>query len=124
GFGASSRPSIGYDFDTLAGDLDVLLSALDLHGVVLAGFAMGTGEVTRHLAVHGSARVRGAVLIAPLLPFLLKTTDAAQWSSRRCIPFPIGLSAARADELRAILPSWSCGFDSRHPLFWNLAGQP
>jgi non-heme chloroperoxidase len=75
GFGASSRPSIGYDFDTLANDLHVLLSSLDLHAVVLAGFAMGTGEVTRHLAVHGSARVKAAVLIAPMLPFLLKTPD-------------------------------------------------
>jgi non-heme chloroperoxidase len=75
GFGASSPPSIGYDFDTLAGDLHVLLSSLDLHGVVLAGFAMGTGEVTRYLAVHGSGRVKAAVLVAPLLPFLLKTSD-------------------------------------------------
>jgi len=75
GFGASSRPSIGYNFDTLADDLHVLLSRLDLHAVVLAGFAMGTGEVARHLAVHGSARVKAAVLVAPLLPFLLKTDD-------------------------------------------------
>ena len=75
GFGASSRPSTGYDFDTLADDLHVLLSWLDLHEVVLAGFAMGTGEVVRHLAVHGSGRVKAAVLIAPLLPFLLKTED-------------------------------------------------
>jgi non-heme chloroperoxidase len=75
GFGASSRPSTGYDFDTLAADLHVLLSSLDLHGVVLAGFAMGTGEVTRYLAVHGSGRVKAAVLVAPLLPFLLKTSD-------------------------------------------------
>jgi non-heme chloroperoxidase len=75
GFGASSRPSIGYNFDTLAADLQVLLSRLDLHAVVLAGFAMGTGEVARHLAVHGSERVKAAVLIAPLLPFLLKTSD-------------------------------------------------
>ena len=75
GFGASSRPSTGYDFDTLAGDLHVLLSRLDLRGVVLAGFAMGTGEVARYLAVHGSGRVRAAVLVAPLLPFLVKTGD-------------------------------------------------
>ena len=53
GCGASSRPSTGYDFDTLAGDLHVLLSRLDLRGVVLAGFAMGTGEVARYLAAHG-----------------------------------------------------------------------
>jgi non-heme chloroperoxidase len=75
GFGASSRPSIGYNFNTLAGDLHVLLSRLDLRAVVLAGFAMGTGEVARHLAVHGSERVKAAVLVAPLLPFLLKTSD-------------------------------------------------
>ena len=66
---------MGYDFDTLAADLHVLLSRLDLREVVLAGFAMGTGEVTRYLAVHGPARVKAAVLVAPLLPFLLKTND-------------------------------------------------
>jgi non-heme chloroperoxidase len=75
GCGASSRPSTGYDFDTLAGDLHVLLSRLDLRQVVLAGFAMGTGEVTRYLAIHGPGRVTAAVLVAPLLPFLLKTHD-------------------------------------------------
>jgi len=76
GFGASSRPSIGYDFDTLAADLHVLLSWLDVREVVLAGFGMGTGEVVRYLAVHGSGRVRAAALVAPLLPFLLKTSDS------------------------------------------------
>jgi len=75
GGGASSRPSTGYDFDTLAGDLHVLLSTLDLREVVLAGFAMGTGEVTRYLAIHGPGRVTAAVLVAPLPPFLLKTDD-------------------------------------------------
>jgi len=75
GCGASSRPSVGYDFDTLADDLHALLSRLDLRGVVLAGFAMGTGEVTRYLAAHGPGRVKAAVLVAPLLPFLLKTHD-------------------------------------------------
>ena len=75
GFGASSRPSVGYDFGTLAGDLHVLLSRLDLREVVLAGFGMGTGEVARYLAVHGPGRVSAAVLVAPLLPFLLQTDD-------------------------------------------------
>ena len=74
GFGASPA-STGYDFGTLAGDLHVLLSRPDLRDVVLAGFAMGTGEVTRYLAVHGPGRVTAAVLVAPLLPFLLKTHD-------------------------------------------------
>jgi non-heme chloroperoxidase len=75
GFGASSRPSTGYDFDTLATDLHLLLTVLDLREVVLAGSGMGTGEVTRYLAVHGSERVTAAVLVAPLLPFLVKTGD-------------------------------------------------
>ncbi|MDT4960555.1 MAG: non-heme chloroperoxidase [Pseudonocardiales bacterium] len=75
GFGASSRPSVGYEFDTLSTDLHILFSRLDLRGAVLAGFAMGAGEVTRYLAVHGSGRVRAAVLVAPLPPFLLKTND-------------------------------------------------
>jgi len=82
GFGASDRPSVGYDFDTLAGDLHALVSRLDLRGVVLAGFAMGTGEVARYLAVHGSGRVKAAVLVAPLLPFLLKTDDSPEGIDR------------------------------------------
>jgi len=82
GFGASSRPSTGYDFDTLAADLHVLLSRLDLRGVVLAGFAMGSGEVIRYLAAHGSERVRAAALVAPLLPFLLKTNDSPEGIDR------------------------------------------
>ena len=75
GSGASSRPSTGYDFGTLGADLHALLSTLDLRDVVLAGFAMGTGEVARYLATHGPGRVKAAVLVPPLLPFLLKTDD-------------------------------------------------
>src|ERR1700750_2680895 len=56
GFGASSWPGVGYDFGALAADLHVLLSRLDLHGVVLAAFAMDTGEVARYLAAHGPER--------------------------------------------------------------------
>jgi len=83
GFGASSRPSVGYDFDTLAADLHILLSSLDLRGVVLVGFAMGTGEVARYLAAHGSDQVRAAALVAPLLPSLLKTVDSPEGIDRR-----------------------------------------
>jgi non-heme chloroperoxidase len=85
GGGASSRPSTGYDFGTLAGDLDALLSTLDLRGAVLAGFAMGAGEVTRYLAVHGPGRVTAAVLVAPLLPFLLQTHDNPGGIGRRVL---------------------------------------
>jgi non-heme chloroperoxidase len=75
GFGRSSQPSVGYDYDTLAEDLDAVLEHLDLTGCALVGFAMGTGEVIRYLATYGSSRIRKAVLMGAIPPFLLKTDD-------------------------------------------------
>jgi non-heme chloroperoxidase len=75
GFGNSSRPTTGFDYDTFAADLNALLEHLELEDVVLVGFSMGTGEVTRYLGKHGSARVRKAVLFGAIPPFLLKTDD-------------------------------------------------
>ncbi|HEX8346347.1 MAG TPA: alpha/beta hydrolase [Actinoplanes sp.] len=75
GFGGSSQPVTGYDYDTFAADLNVLLGHLDLNDVVLTGFSMGTGEVVRFLGRYGSARVSKAVLMATVPPFLLKTDD-------------------------------------------------
>lgn len=75
GFGDSSQPSFGYDYDTFATDLNTLLTELDLRDVVLVGFSMGTGEVTRYLGKYGSERVSKAVLMAPVPPFLVKTDD-------------------------------------------------
>jgi non-heme chloroperoxidase len=75
GSGKSSQPATGYDYDTFAADLDAVLGTLQLNEVYLVGFSMGTGEVTRYLGTYGSDRVRKAVLMAPLQPFLLKTGD-------------------------------------------------
>jgi non-heme chloroperoxidase len=75
GFGRSSQPTVGYDYDTFAGDLKALIEHLDLTDVVLVGFSMGTGEVTRYLGIHGSARVQKAALLGVIPPFLLKTDD-------------------------------------------------
>jgi non-heme chloroperoxidase len=75
GFGQSSQPSTGYDYDTFAADLDGLTTRLDLKDAVLVGFSMGTGEVTRYLSNYGSERVSKAVLIGVVPPFLLKTGD-------------------------------------------------
>ncbi|MFC9078556.1 MULTISPECIES: alpha/beta fold hydrolase [unclassified Streptomyces] len=75
GFGQSSQPSTGYDYDTFAADLNALLTALDLRDATLVGFSMGTGEVTRYLATYGSERVSKAVLLAPIAPYLLHTGD-------------------------------------------------
>jgi non-heme chloroperoxidase len=75
GFGRSSQPSVGYDYDTFAADLHTVMETLDLHDAVLVGFSMGTGEVARYLATYGSARVSKAVFLASLEPFLLITDD-------------------------------------------------
>jgi non-heme chloroperoxidase len=76
GFGHSSQPTTGYDYDTFAADLEALLDHLSLdEDVVLAGFSMGTGEVTRYLGTYGSARVSKAMLLGVIPPFLLQTDD-------------------------------------------------
>lgn len=75
GFGQSDKPTTGYDYDTLADDLDKLLTKLDLHEVALVGFSMGGGEVARYLGKYGRKRVSKAVFISAVPPFLLKTAD-------------------------------------------------
>ena len=75
GFGKSSKPAEGFDYDTFAADLDALLTTLDLNEVVLAGFSMGTGEVARYISTYGSSRVAKAVFLGSLEPFVLKTGD-------------------------------------------------
>ena len=76
GFGQSSQPTSGYDYDTFAADLKALLDHLALdQDVVLAGFSMGTGEVTRYLGTYGSAGVSKAALLGVIPPFLLQTDD-------------------------------------------------
>ncbi len=75
GFGKSSQPTMGYNYDTFAGDLNTLMTQLDLNETVLVGHSMGTGEVAHYLGTHGSERVKKAVFISPIPPFLLKTSD-------------------------------------------------
>jgi non-heme chloroperoxidase len=75
GWGQSSQPTTGHDYDTYAADLKELLEQLELTDIVLCGFSMGTGEVTRYLGAYGSDRVEKAVLFGAIPPFLLKTDD-------------------------------------------------
>jgi pimeloyl-ACP methyl ester carboxylesterase len=75
GFGRSSKPAVGYHYDTFAADLNTVLTTLDLTNVALVGFSMGSGEVTRYLGKYGSKRVRKAVLIGTLGPYLVKAVD-------------------------------------------------
>lgn len=75
GFGRSSQPAIGYNYDTFSADLNTLLTTLELTNVDLVGFSMGTGEVSRYIGKYGTDRVRRAVLIGTLGPYLVKAPD-------------------------------------------------
>jgi non-heme chloroperoxidase len=130
GFGQSSQPAVGYDYDTFAADLAALLDHLDLWDAVLVGHSMGTGEVTRFLATYGSARVAKSVLVAPIPPFLLQTTDNPDGVPQSV--FDGFVQAAQAD-----MPAWMKGFldnfynvdtlrgtlisDQAYQASWNLA---
>jgi non-heme chloroperoxidase len=130
GFGASSQPATGYDYDTFAADLATLLDHLDLREAVLVGHSMGTGEVTRYLASYGSARVAKGVLVAPIPPFLLQAPDNPDG-------VPQALFDGFAQAARADTPAWMKGFldtfynidtlrgtlvsDQAYQASWNLA---
>ena len=75
GFGQSSKPWDGYDYDTLADDLKALLDHLDLQDVTLVGFSMGGGEVARYMSRHRGARVSKVVFVSAVVPFMLKTDN-------------------------------------------------
>ena len=75
GFGKSSQPSSGYNYDTFAEDLHKLITKLKLNDFTLVGFSMGGGEVARYLGKYGSKGVASAVIISGVPPFLLKTPD-------------------------------------------------
>ena len=130
GFGQSSQPAVGYDYDTFAADLAGLLEHLDLHDAVLVGHSMGTGEVTRYLGRYGSARVAKGVLVAPIPPYLQQADDNPDG-------VPQSLFDGFAQAARADTPAWMKGFldnfynidtlrgtlvsDQAYQASWNLA---
>ncbi len=75
GFGRSSQPTAGYDYDTFADDLRKLVTTLELRDFSLVGFSMGGGEVARYLGKYGSQGVRKAVILSGVPPYLLKAPD-------------------------------------------------
>jgi non-heme chloroperoxidase len=103
GFGKSSQPTTGYDYDTFAADLDALMGKLDLHDAVIVGHSMGTGEVTRYLGAYGSARVTKGVLVSPIPPFLLQTSDNPEG-------LPQSLFDGFVQSAKADVPAWMKGF--------------
>jgi non-heme chloroperoxidase len=130
GFGESSQPATGYDYDTFAADLNMLLEHLDLREAVLVGHSMGTGEVTRYLTSYGSARATKGVLVAPIPPFLLQTPDNPDG-------VPQSLFDGFVDAAAADTPAWMKGFldnfynidtlrgtlvsDQAYQASWNIA---
>lgn len=95
GFGQSSKPITGYDYDTFASDLTEVIKTLKLDEFSLAGFSMGTGEVTRYLSKYGSDNVNKAVLISSVPPYLLKTSDNPEGINRSV--FDDIMAAIKAD---------------------------
>src|SRR6266702_4135594 len=130
GFGKSSQPTTGYDYDTFAADLNTLLEHLGLHEAVLVGHSMGTGEVTRYLGTRGSARVAKGVLVSPIPPYLQQADDNPDG-------VPQSLFDGFAQAARADTPAWMKGFldnfynidalrgtlvsDQAYQASWNLA---
>ncbi|WP_031427702.1 alpha/beta fold hydrolase [Flavimarina sp. Hel_I_48] len=75
GFGKSSKPYSGYDYDILAKDLNDLITTLNLKNAILTGFSMGGGEVARYIGNYGTDKLAKAALISSVVPFMLKTDD-------------------------------------------------
>jgi pimeloyl-ACP methyl ester carboxylesterase len=85
GHGRSVEPSGGYDYDTLADDLNDMIERLDLHGVTLIGHSMGCSEVVRYLSRHGAGRIARIAMVAPQLPLVVKTADNPDGVDRRLL---------------------------------------
>lgn len=109
GFGRSSQPTTGYDYDTFASDLKELLEALELNDVALVGFSMGTGEIARYLGHYGSARIDKVAFLGSLQPYLLQTEENPQGVPRSV--FDDIEQASRGDRF-----AW---FDSFFANFYN-----
>ncbi|MEN6386380.1 MAG: alpha/beta hydrolase [Phycisphaerales bacterium] len=110
GFGNSSKPSKGYDYDTLAKDLNILITKLNLNKVILVGFSMGGGEIARYIANFGSRRISKVVFIAAVTPFLLRTLDN-----------PTGIDVAKFEEIKNSIVSDRFAFlSSFFKMFYNL----
>jgi non-heme chloroperoxidase len=92
GFGRSEQPWSGYDYDTLADDLARVIEETGARQATLVGFSMGGGEVARYLSRHGGRNVAQAVLIASIVPYMLKTADN-----------PNGVEQATFDQMSASL---------------------
>ena len=107
GHGRSDDPATGYDFDTLADDLEAVLAARGLNGVTLVGQSMGCGEVVRYLSRHGAARIARVVLVGTITPFVLQTADNPDGTDPRMLAaVRKALAADRAQPVADAAPAF------------------
>ena len=107
GFGKSSQPTAGYDYDTFAADLDKLVGALDLRGFDIAGHSMGGGEIARYLGTFGTERVRRAAIVSGVPPYLLKTPETPRGVPREVFD---QIEAALTTDRFAYFTEWNKSF--------------
>ena len=120
GFGRSTQPWTGYDYDTMADDLAAVMEALDLRGATLVGFSMGGGEVARYLGRHGAARVAKAALVSAVTPMLLQTPDHPEGVDRSVFDGIVdGLKADRP----GFLASFGKKFFGVGPLTFSVSSE-
>ncbi len=107
GFGKSTWPSEGYDYDTLAGDLKSVLDELDLQDVTLVGFSMGGGEIAKYFSLYGGERVSKVVLISTVVPYMLKTDSNPDGTPKEAFE---GMMEKMLDDRPAFLQSFGKTF--------------
>lgn len=120
GFGRSSKPTVGYDYDTFASDLAKVLDSLDLRDAVLVGFSMGSGEVGRYLGSYGSDRVAKVVFLGSLEPYLLQADDNPAGVPQSVFD---GLLAAVQDDRYAFFTQFFAGFFNTDEFLGNRLSQ-
>jgi non-heme chloroperoxidase len=114
GFGKSSQPTIGYDYDTFADDLRMLIAHLELREVALVGFSMGGGEVARYIGKYGTDGVRKAVIISGVPPYLLEAVPQSVFD---------GLSAAATADRYAFFAGFFQNFYNTDVLLGKRVSQ-
>lgn len=124
GFGRSGQPFKGYDYDTMADDLNSVISALDLRDATICGFSMGGGEVARFISRHGTAKLRQAALISSIAPFMKQTGDNKEGVDESVFEqMKDGVRKDRAGFMRDFFPGFYGNDVSQGTLdwTWNMA---
>lgn len=121
GFGKSSQPTTGYNYDTFADDLRAVITTLKLQDVAIAGFSMGGGEVARYIGKFGSAGIRKAVIVSGVPPYLLKAPDNPEGQDKA---FFDGIGASVQKDRFAFFREFFGNFYNANETIGKLISQP